>query len=332
MITPMKMVLSQKDETVPEDYIPLYSLLSESKYALPTCKDNWCVGEKRLRRMRTDTYKEVKKRYDLCGSKDFARFWNGNLDAINSLGINLFARLGTFQELATAMICFQSTEVSKYSGDKRKVISWGIKDSLYRQYYRSHLEAARTGEPPKEVSLYDAKKKRIGNLSRNPEAKISIMDGGKKRVITLDKNAVYSQFEHWCKLRKLDKRTGLYQAMRLIMEKYPEPDLGELSAYERKCDLDYCEVVIPKVTTEDRVVVKFKMPRNMHVQMSQIIQRYNLDSENIGKPKMTVEKYMIQATNLLNQKSPLKYSNPSLYKKYQEAKEAEMYNERISKL
>lgn len=329
---PLVVALSNYDETVPENYIGIYSLFSDKKYALPGYEESWCIGEKPLSKMRRETYKAVKKRFDKCGADNFAKFWNGNVDAINDIGLNRFARLNVFEELATAMMCFENTVPNKTNNGKRKIISWGIRIDLYRNYYRSHLESVRTGNPPKKVSLYDAKKKRRGNICRFPQIKFEFMENGQNRVVRVDDNAVYEQFCHWCKVKKISKKSGLYQAMKLIMEQYPSAEVKDLAHYEKKCDLDYCEIVVPEVSTESDVSVQFRMSRELHDQVMRIIQRYNSDIENIGQPPMTLEKYMIQAAELLNIKSPLKYSNPKLEKEYREAKEAERYNKIVSEL
>ena len=115
----------------------------------------------------------------------------------------------------------------------------------------------------------------------------------------------------------------------VYMLNYPAPDLKELGAYERKCDLEYSEIIVPDVTPNEKIEVRVSMPKNIHKLMSEIIRRFNIDTENIGKPNLTIEKYVIQAVDRLNQQSNLKYSNPQLYKEYMQAKQAEKYNEAV---
>lgn len=325
--------LTFKDETVDDGFIPIYELFSDSKYALPTIgKDKWCINENKLRRMRLETYREIKKRCELCGATSYAKFWNGNLDSINELGLNKFAYVAGFGELANIMLCFEK-KVKNQNNDKyRRLVSWGIRKSTYREYYMSQREALETGNPPKEVRLYEAKKKRAGNVFKQAIRNLEFKEDGKEYTLHVNENAVYRQFEHWCKIKGIEKKNGIYQAMRLIMEEEPvtSGELKELGAYERKCDLDYSEILIPETTGKKYIEIRCSIPKSVHTKMKEIIKRHNSDIDNIGKPCMTVDKYLTQSVELLNQKAPLKYSNPELYEKYIEAKEAQEYNKMVA--
>lgn len=324
--------LTMKDETVPDGYIPIYNLFTEKKYALPGCEDFWCIGEEQLKKMRFYAYHEVKKRLELCKSVDYAKFWNGNLDAINDLGINPFANLIHFKELASVMICFQTTEANKFSGIKRKMVSWGIKDSVYREYYRAQREAVQTGEKAKAVRLYDNHKKRTGNMFKMPRVKIFFdTQNGDRQVVKLRRNALYNQFEFWCAANRLTKTEGIYQAISLLVEQCPVEGLEELGAYERKCDLDYTEVLIPDTTPENTVSTTVWIPKKIHMKMREIIERWNKDPNNIGEKQMTIPAYVTQAVDELNRRSPLRYFDPEAYREYLKAVEAEQYNNAIIK-
>ena len=326
--------LSLKDEVVPKDYISIYKIFTEEKYALPNCeKGQWCMGEETLRKTRYKIFNEVKERFEFCKAQNFSKFWNGNLDAFNDLGINIFATYPLFSELAGAMICFEKNEKNKTNGKVRKLIGWGIKDSLYREYYKAQLESIETGNPPREVCLYDPKKKRVGNVYKQRQDKIKFTENGETRLITLDKNAIFCQFEHWCKLKGLKKQEGMYQAMLYIMANYPADNLKELGAYERKCeDLNYTEVLVPERTNEDNIVVMSRLPKREHKLMSNIIHRYNADVENSCKPRLSIDKYIVNAVHQLNLNMPLRYSDPKRYKDWLDAKEAQEYNKKVSEL
>lgn len=322
--------LTMRDENVPEGYIPIYNLFTEKKYALPGCEEFWCIGEERLKRMRFDAYHEVKKRFELCKAVNYAKFWNGNLDAINDLGINPFGNLLHFKELASVMICFQTTEENKVSGKKRKMISWGISDKIYREYYRAQREAAKTSEPAKPVRLYDQHKKRTGNMFKLPRVKILFdTEHGDKQVVKLRRNALYNQFEFWCAANRLTKSEGIYQAIGLLIEQYPVEGLEELGAYERKCDLDYSEVLIPDTTPENSVSTTVWIPKKVHMKMREIIDRWNKDPENIGSKQMAIPAYVTQAVDELNKRAPLRYSDPEAYQEHLKAIRAEEYNKAI---
>ncbi len=322
--------LSEKDEYVADGYIGIYELFRNPRYALPGCDPaKWCIGKDELSKMRYETYREVKKRFDMCKASDYSRFWNGHVDAINSLGLNRFANLLFFKEIATAMVCFQDTVKNKGNDNKRRFVSFGIKDSIYREYYKSQREALRTGSKPVPVNLFDSHKKRTGNIFKLPKATLAFdtEDSG-KQMLKISQNAVFNMFEFWCKAKGVNKTDGIYQAMRLLIETYPVTELKELGAYVRKCDLDYVEVVVPETISES-VKANLYIPKGVHDQMRKIIDNYNADPDNIGKPTMTIPKYVNNAILRLNQNSPLRYSDPEKYKEYVKAKQAEEYNKEV---
>lgn len=323
--------LSEKDEYVPEGYIGIYELFSDRKYSLPDVEpEKWCIGEKKLHQMRMEAFHAVKKRLEMCKASDYARFWNGNLDAINAIGINPFGNLLCFKELSTAMICFQQTVENKSNKNKRKIISFGIKDSIYREYYKERKRALLYGVEPEPVNLFDSHKKRTGNVFKLPQAVFAFdTEESGKQMMRVKKNALYNMFEFWCKAKGIQKIDGLYQAMQLLMQTFPVKGMKDIGAYERKCDLDYVEVLVPEQTVEESVSTTVWIPKTVHMKMRQIIENHNLDKANIGKPPMNNEKFIIQAVDMLNRKSPLKYSDPKAYKEYLKAKATQERNKRM---
>ncbi len=324
--------LTERDDNVPNGYIKLWDIFSDTRYALPGYdRDKWRIGSKQLKRMRYMTYRSTLKRVQLCNAPNFDKFWNGNLDAINSIGINEFAKVLSFRELSTAMICFQSVEITPDTKEKRKMIGWGIKKDIYWGYYESLKTALLTGNEPEKVSMYDQRKRRDGNVFKLKDEKIGFdMPDGSKQIVTVKKNALFNQFEFWCKANRVSKRDGIYQAIAELMENNPVENMKEIGAYERRCDLESVEVLIPEISIEDEVSSYIHIPKKTHTKMREIIERYNADVENSGKQRMTTVAYIVQAIALLNEKAPLKYSNPEAYKEYVKAKEAEKYNRIMS--
>ena len=329
-----KFALTYRDETVPKGYIPIHAIFTQKKYALPGVDpERWCIPEKRLRYMRLSTYHEVKTRFELCKAEDYAKFWNGNLDAINDIGINHFANLTYFREIAAAMVCFQSTEKNRTNKNSRKMISWGIKDSIYRNYYKAQRDAIENGTEPKKVSLYDEHKGRCGNIFKMPSHRFCFeSEVGNKQIVKVRKNAQFYQFEFWCKANGVSKSDGIYQAMAELIANHPVKDLKELGAYEKKCDLDYSEILIPDTTPNESVSTTVWVPKKIHMKMREIIEQFNLDVNNIGKPRMTIPTYVTQAIDELNKRSPLRYSDPKMYEKIKQAEEAKQYNEIMSEM
>lgn len=319
------MFLTSKDEYVPEGYIGIYSIFSEPKYALPGySQEEWCLGYKTLDEMRTKTYKDVRKRFDLSGAYNFDKFWNGNLDAINDIGLNRFVKLPCFSELATAMICFE-TQKELNNGRKRKYISFGIKRDIYARYYRSLSDALKTGELPKKVNLYDRKKRHTGELFNTPTAQINF-DGN---VVSLSKNELFLMFEQWCKIKRKKKKQALYEAMELLMKKDPVDGLDDVKLFERDIDIRNREVVLNLAKDEENTYM-IKVPEQISKDMQAIISRYNQDPENCAKEKLTTSTYAAQAIAAYNKRIPLKYLDPIAYREYLEIKEAQRYNENIT--
>lgn len=322
----LPIILSKLDE-VPDDYIGITDLFTNEVYVPPQyTKEKWCLDIKTLQRLRNETFREVKKRFDLCNANSYARFWNGNIEAINDIGINRFLDIECFTDLVSAVICFEKTTTAPRTLEKRKLISFGIRKEILREYHKNWTKALETGSLPKQTNTYDRHKKRNGNIHKECKTKVLIPDeNGKTKSVTLRGNALYNQFSYWCKVKGITKQKAIYQAINLLMQKEPITELHELGAYERKCDLDFSEIVIPEKNIET-ISVLCRLPKKHYDKMREIIERFNLDLDNIGKPTLTMQNYIFQAIDLLNQKSPLKYSDPKAFREHLEAEEAKRYN------
>lgn len=321
----IKTIVSKKDEYVPKGYIPIYSLFSYSKYRLPQyTAEEWCLSEKKISEMRRTTFKEVNKRRELSNAESFADFWNGNLDNINALGLNEFDKLFVFKELSTVMVCFEKMTVST-SRNKRKEVSWGINEQLYREYYTAQLNALKTGETPQKVNLYDKHKKRKESLFKLRTS--DIVMGDKRNRIKLEKNALYEQFKVWCKAQGITITKGVFLAMENMIKAYPLSEVKDRKVYARKTELDYMEVVITEIDeTNEYQEFKLKLPKELYLQTSQIVRRFNFDPENETKTKLTIHNYIAQAVAKQNKAVSKKYNDPAAYDEYMKLKEIEKYN------
>lgn len=327
-----KLVLSEKDQYVPDNYASITEIFTNPEYALPGYDpETWCLGEKRLKEMRTKTFAAVKKRFDYTQLKKFDSYWNHNLDAINQLGLNEFAKLSCFIELASVMMAFEERiEMSTRKG-KRKVISFGIKKDLYKKYSDSLKEAIETGQEPKKVKLYERKKKLLNDIfesSQKTTLCFEAGENGRKRYVEIDKNSIFLAFEQWCKLKGKTKKRGIYDAMLLMMQTNPADGLGDIKAYARTTDIDRQEVIVLDESRED-VGKFFKCPLSLSKKMIDIVGRYNSDQDNIVNEKLTERVFIINAISFYIKHLPLKYTDPVAYKEYTSIKEAEKYNQEI---
>lgn len=327
----LPILLSQSDEFVPETYIPISDIFSYSKYALPGYSESeWCLGKKALKKMREETFKEVKKRFEISGAKSFSKFWNGNLDAINSIGINEFSKLSCFAELCTAMICFEERKKNTTNENKRIFISFGIKRDIYAAYYKSLKNSLKNGSVPDKVNLFDYHKRKNNDVFQEPRGTISITDeNGSKHSISIPKNEVFYRFERWCMIKRIKKSQAIYNAMNLLMEANPVEGLDGVKAFVRDTGLKSREVVLNIANNTDSKIL-ISIPGEILNDMESIIYRYNSDPENKGKNQLTKSIYAAQAISAYNKRIPLKYSDPIAYKAYIEIKQSEMYNETVS--
>lgn len=327
----MKIYISKKDEYVPDNYIGIWDIFTDPQYALPGYSaEEWCLGIKTLDEMRVKTFSAVKKRFDISGAYNFASYWNGNLDAINEMGLNQFTKLSCFSDLSKAIICFDKTIENKRTKIKSKYVSFGINKEIYSKYSNSLSEAIKTGEPLQKVSLFDRHKRRLNDLFSCPITSIKYSDPrtGDKRTVSIDKNETFLRFEQWCKIKGKKKKTGFCEAMALIMEQNPVDGLEDIKAFERNKGIDGKEVVLD-ISYDSKVKIYSLIPEQVSKMMFAIIRRYNSDPENQTKQQLTPSLYIAQAVADFNKRVPLKYSDPIAYKEYIAIKESENYNNDI---
>lgn len=323
--------LTYKDETVGEGYIGIYELFTDPKYALPQyTADEWVLSEKRLRELRFNTFRNVKKREELSNANSFANFWNRNLEAINSLGLNEFDKLIVFKNLGQIMMAFEKVVDNKHSQGKRRMVSFGIKLETYRKYYQMCLDAKKAGTEMGDVKLIDSKKRSGRDLIVERYMK-AMVDGVEVRV---QNNALMQQFEHWRKLKNLTRAKAMLLAVECLMEKYPMAEIKDRKCYQKVTDInneELIELIVSKEYENDggQVFVSLKIPEKLNKQVREIILRYNNDPDNITKTQLSMQTYIIQSLMLMNSKVPLKYSNYKAYQEYSDIKNIEEYNQKV---
>lgn len=330
--------LSEKDEGVPDNFISITEIFTNPKCALPGFgAEQWCIGEKRLQSMRKNCFEKVRDRLRVSRAERFDNYWNGNLDAINQLGLNEFAKFSFFSDLAAVMMAFEDRKETIYmKGSKRKYVSFGIRKDLYRKYYNNMKAALLAGEESKRINLYEPKKRRKNDVFCNTQQTTIVFDGsdgGKPHYVELNKNEIFLAYEKWCKVNGKTKKQGLYEAMLYMMEKYPSQEAGtlqDIKLYKRKGwtdnDIPLEEVIIASNDPNQISKASFDIPCKVMDMAKNIIKRYNADLDNAGKKTLTQSSFFLQAVMFYIKHLPLKYTDPDLYKEYKLAKEAEEYN------
>lgn len=334
--------LSSDDSGIPDDYLSITEIFTNPKCALPGFSaDTWCIGEKRLKDMRRKCFENTLLRLRTSKAERFDKYWNGNIDAINQLGLNEFAKLSFFSDLASVMMAFENRVKTKYVdiSSKHKVISFGIRKTLYRKYYDSLAVALKTGQDPKPVNLYDPKKKRRNDVFYNTQQTTIVFDGpdgGKPHYVELNKNEVFLAYEKWCKLNGITKKQGLYNAMLLMMKEFPIKDmdsLEEIRAFKKyhkyKDNIRTEEIVVRSNDPSEWSSIKIKLPMSVKDKIENIIKLYNHDLSNVWKKNMTLSSFGLQALVYYIKNIPLKYSDPQAYHEYMEVKDAEEYNKTL---
>lgn len=325
---PFDFYLSNKDEYIPEQYIPLTDLLLNPDYALPGySREEWPMGFKTLDEMRRKTFRNVKKRFTAAGAKSFASFWNGNLDAINDAGLNEFTKLSAFRELSVCMIAFETKIVSLVNKRNNRYISFGILRKNYEKYAESLRIAISEGEIPEKVSLYDHHKKRLNDLFSvsNVQLRFDGKDKKSQHKVTISKNDLYYEFEKWCKIKGKTKKQGLYEAMQLLIEQNPIETQDAENVFTKRNEFGSLECVISSRESGE-VGTTIKMPAPVYDNAVAIIRRFNSDPINVSKNNLTMSVYASQAVAAFNKRVPLKYSDPVAYKEYLAIKQEEEYN------
>ena len=324
--------LSERDQGVPEKYIPLTDFLSNPQYALPGySKEEWAIGYKSLDAMRNKTFSQAKKRFELVSSNNFASFWNGNLDAINEAGINEFTKLPSMRVLGGVMIAFETKSDNPRRKNSR-YISFGISKFNYEKYVKKIKDSISEGRVVESVVLRDSHKQRSSDMFNFSLVKIEIDNPSRntKQIVSIHKTDLYLEFEKWCKIKGKTKKQGIYEALQYLLAQNPiEPKEMEKLISKKNIFGGY-EVIID-TKNEEKTTCSVSMPTFLYDTIKAIIRRFNSDPENISKKNLTVSTLVAQALSHYIKYIPLKYVDPIAYKEYIKIKAVEEYNEKMKK-
>lgn len=326
-----RLFLSNKDEYVPDTFVSITEIFTNPKMRLPGyTAEEWILGEKRLKELREKTFYEVKKRFTESEGKQYDVYWNANLDAINYLGLNEFAKLSFFIELAQVMVCFQTEVETKYmKGSKRRYVSFGIRKKNYRAYYNYLKATIEKDETATTIKLYEPKKSNRGSLARINYKGTNILvespDGTKTRIPIIQ-NDIYNEFVKWCDLKGIEKKRALYGAMKLLMKTYPVDDPETIKTDRHKTDIEIVHEAAKKQNRVGFTHITANVSPEMGKDIEDIIERFNNDPDNLVKPQLSKGVFALQALYFYIKHLPLKYTNPLLLEEYNKIKESEEYN------
>ena len=326
-----KFYLSERDQDVPESYIPLTDFFLNSDYALPGySKEEWAIGFKALDEMRKKTFRNAKRIFFKTGAKSFSSFWNGNIDALNESKTNEFCKLSSFIYLSGFMIAFEVIKKSQPNQKNNRYISFGISKSNYNIYKYTLELAIKRGETVTKFNLSDPHKRRSNDLYMLPKMTFGF-DGEKRKdqyTVTVDKIDLYHQFEFWCKINGYTKKQGIYKAIQELLKQYP---LEKNENENQNVFNDEFSSLTYVINSRDsgRQNTSISIPAPIYDDANKIIRRFNNDPQNATKNKLNFSMYVAQAVAAFNKRVPLRYSDPVAYQQYLEIKETEKYNNKM---
>lgn len=294
--------LSAHDEFVPDTHIGIYSLLTNPK------DPAIYMSEAQCQKLRQETFDGVVALYKKYGSPDFQIFWNYNLEVINEIGLNKFGKHTKLVPILGIIECFEEKMALKSNGKLRYVISFGVSKARLGDYLLAAKVSRQTGQPI-ELPKLELNAIKTRDLILFGEARINTDYGDRIRV---DKNAVYQQFKHWCRLNGVTLKTGATLALKYFVDNHPIEGLGDTEDYDILTEFDQPIYARVRADTLDQIV-KVKMDGNVYNHAHNIIRRYNRDIANIAKDTLTFDGYVNNAIYSFNQRMPLQYSNPDLY-------------------
>ncbi len=310
----IKPILSKCDEGVPADHIGLYEMFVISPQV------RRLYGENKAQEMRKKSYENVEKLFYEYGSGDYAKFWNLHIKQINYRGDNEFAKFAELKDVCEYIKAF--TRTIKVQGKSRREISFGISLKLLKDYKEKKEKALAEGKkfvPPLRVNNkgWDRDSITFGEQQFNM---------GKKIQVKVAKNCLYNRFEHWRKIRNLTRPKALLLALDAVVKYYPEKGIKPLEEYHVKTVYDdvYCD---SEEQGLEEKPIRMSVAGSVYEQMVDIIFRYNFDPNNKTNKLLTISNYVPQAIKLMNEKMPLKYSDPDAFKEYMLLQKGEVKDE-----
>lgn len=225
-------VLSERDEFVPESHIGMYSLLRNPK------NKGVFMGEARVCKVREETFGSVLKLYRKYGSPDFADFYNRNAEVITEIGMNHFSYNQKLLPIADMIECFLCKT------ENGSLASFGISKQILRSYLISLKD-----KTPFDRDLYKTFLANPPNKNKSRDFiifgadKIDLFDGN---TVSVDKNALYRRFCDWCELQGVEKQEGVMMALESLLEAYPLEAVKENTDYDFLTNLMFLSFINPK--------------------------------------------------------------------------------------
>lgn len=308
--------LSERDEYVPKTHIGMYSLLRNPK------NKGIFMGEKRVEKVRQETFQCVYKLYQKYGSPDFADFYNRNAEVITQIGLNHFSNNQRLSPVADLIECFIT--IAKIDGVGNHIFaSFGIS----KQLLSSYLESMKQGEPVD----HDFLRTFLVNYPDNSKSRDFIIFGDDKidlfdsKTLSLDRNALYRRFEDWCELQGIEKKDGILMALESLIEAYPLDYVKENTDYDILTEFDIPIFHKPQKKA-DKVEMRVVFSGGILALAEKIVERYNRDVNNLTK-QVSFDTYINNAVHLMNQTMPLQYRDPEIEEEKKQLEEMVRYNE-----
>lgn len=294
-------LLSSKDEFVPDTHLGIYAI-----YRNPKNKTVY-LNEEHCQKLRQKTFDSIMELFRKYGSPDFADLFNYNIETFNILGLNYLTQHPRLRPFSKVVECFEKKGKPlpdfKYT---RTVISFGISKKIL-DYYFSHDRRipilGRTKEKSRDFILYGADEIQLDD----------------KDSVEVDRTALYRKFEHWCELQSMDKKQAIQMAIKCLLDKHPLPELLPTSEYDYITEFDRPLFAKRKVYNTQKIKKQIEFSSMLYATAEAIVARYNRDPEHINS-QVTLDQYMNNAINLLNNNMDLKYRDPELYREQQETK------------
>lgn len=289
-------VLSERDEFVPESHIGMYSLLRNPK------NKGVFMGEARVCKVREETFGSVLKLYRKYGSPDFADFYNRNAEVITEIGMNHFSYNQKLLPIADMIECFLCKT------ENGSLASFGISKQILRSYLISLKD-----KTPFDRDLYKTFLANPPNKNKSRDFiifgadKIDLFDGN---TVSVDNNALYRRFCDWCELQGIENGEGLLMALESLLEAYPLDSVKENTDYDFLTEFDVPLFHKPQKES-DKVEKRIVFSGGILALAEKIVQRYNRDANNITK-QVSFDTYINNAVHLMNQTMPLQYRDPEL--------------------
>lgn len=346
-----QILLSRKDEFVPDTHIGIYALITSD--LLSRRDEKFLIfkeNEETANKMRLATFNAVKEDFRKTQTFDFAHFFNSNINKINDLGMNHFYKNRGLREILHLIEAFQVIrETPKYKNRKvvgkqtRKYVSFAIKKELLQKYV-STLE--KTGEiiPPKPVT-FEGNGRREHTIFKNRwYVQMQSLDSraNKDGIVFAKgvKTPIYDQFCIWAANKNVSKQQGLEMALELLLKEYPLDKLPtkEFLLDKRKATVDYIDIDTSMIKINDEGRGYVHRTLNISTEdlkvMLVMLDNYNKDPVCVKTGKLNLSGiFKMCFTHFCNTRKDfvIRYGYPEKFKELMELKKIKEYNESVTK-